>query len=261
MLLRKISAVLLAAVLAVGVQAKIITKSVPYEHAGVKLEGFLAYDDSVHGKRPGVLVVHEWWGLNDYVKDRAEQLAALGYVAFALDMYGAGVVTTDAKQAQQLVSQFYGKPLMAERARAGLDQLLATGLVADGKVASIGFCFGGSTSLVLAYNDARVSGVVSFHGSPIPAGPGAGNKAKILMLHGAADGFVPAEEITAFEKSMNEGHFDWQWINYAYAVHAFSNPGADKLGAANNIPIAYNEPAARRSWQHMQLFFKELFGR
>lgn len=261
MLLRKISAVLLAAVLAVGVQAKIITKSVPYEHAGVKLEGFLAYDDSVHGKRPGVLVVHEWWGLNDYVKGRAEQLAALGYVAFALDMYGAGVVTTDAKQAQQLVSQFYGKPLMAERARAGLDQLLATGLVADGKVASIGFCFGGSTSLVLAYNDARVSGVVSFHGSPIPAGPGAGNKAKILMLHGAADGFVPAEEITAFEKSMNEGHFDWQWINYAYAVHAFSNPGADKLGAANNIPVAYNEPAARRSWQHMQLFFKELFGR
>lgn len=260
MLLRKLSALLLAAALVAGAQAKIVTKSVPYEHAGVKLEGYLAYDDSSAGQRPGVLVVHEWWGLNDYVKGRAEQLAALGYVAFALDMYGAGVVTADPKKAGELAGQFYGKPLMAERARAGLDQLLATGLVAEGRTAAIGFCFGGSTSQALAYSGAPLAGIVSFHGGPIPAPAGASNRARILMLHGAADGFISREDIAAFEKSMNDGHFDWQWINYAYAVHAFSNPGADQIAAATGLPIAYNEPAARRSWQHMQLFFKELFG-
>lgn len=260
MLLRKLSALLLAAALVAGAQAKIVTKSVPYEHAGVKLEGYLAYDDSIAGQRPGVLVVHEWWGLNDYVKGRAEQLAALGYVAFALDMYGAGVVTADPKKAGELAGQFYGKPLMAERARAGLDQLLATGLVAEGRTAAIGFCFGGSTSQALAYSGAPLAGIVSFHGGPIPAPAGASNRARILMLHGAADGFISKEDIAAFEKSMNDGHFDWQWINYAYAVHAFSNPGADQIAAATGLPIAYNEPAARRSWLHMQLFFKELFG-
>jgi dienelactone hydrolase len=258
--LRKLSVFLLAAILAAGVQAKIITQSVPYEHGGVKLEGYLAYDDSIVGQRPGVLVVHEWWGLNDYVKGRAEQLAALGYVAFALDMYGAGVVTADPKKAGELAGQFYGKPLMAERARAGLDRLLATGLVAEGQTAAIGFCFGGSTSQALAYSGAPLAGIVSFHGGPIPAPAGASNRARILMLHGAADGFVSKEDIAAFEKSMNDGRFDWQWINYAHAVHAFSNPGADQIAAATGLPIAYNEPAARRSWQHMQLFFKELFG-
>lgn len=248
---------------AVALSAKVVTKPVAYEHAGVKLEGYLAYDDekvSDAKKAPGVLVVPEWWGLNDYAKSRADQLAQLGYVAFAADMYGAGVVTTDAKKAQEFANQFYGKPLMAERARAGLDQLLATGLVVREKVAAIGFCFGGSTSLILAYSGAPLAGVVSFHGSPFAAPSAAYNKVKILMLNGAADGFVPPEEITDFKKAMSEHHYDWQWIDYAYAVHAFSNPGADKLGAANGLPIAYNEPAARRAWQHMQMFLKEVFG-
>jgi dienelactone hydrolase len=251
-----------ATAVAVGASAKIVTQSVAYEHAGVKLEGFLAYDDSVTAPRPGVLVVHEWWGLNDYVKDRAQQLAALGYVAFALDMYGAGVVTSDAKKAGELAGQFYGNAAAwAARARAGLDQLLATGKVAPGQVASIGFCFGGSTSLVLAYSGAPLAGVVSFHGTPIPAAAGAANGAKVLMLHGAADVFIKPEEIAAFEQSLNAGKFDWQWISYAGAVHAFSNPGADALGKANNIPIFYQETAARRSWEHMKLFFAELFAR
>jgi dienelactone hydrolase len=244
--------------LAVNLEAKVVARAVAYEHDGVKLEGWLAYDDAAEGKRPGVLVVHEWWGLNDYVRGRAESLARLGYVAFALDMYGAGVVTADPKKAGELAGQFYGKPLMAGRARAGLDQLLATGMVAEGKVAAIGFCFGGSTSQALAYSGAPVAGIVSFHGGPVPAPAGAANKAKILMLHGAADFFIKPEEIMAFEKSMNDGGFDWQWISYSGAVHAFSNPDADKFGIKG---VAYQKAAAQRSWMHMQVFFAELFGR
>ena len=244
--------------LTTSMQAKLIKKPVAYEHAGVKLEGWLAYDDSVPGKRPGVLVVHEWWGLNDYARGRAEQLAALGYVAFALDMYGAGVVTSDPKKAGELAGQFYGKPLMAQRARAGLDQLLATGLVDEGRVAAIGFCFGGSTCQTLAYTGAPLAGIVSFHGGLVTAPAGASNTAKILMLNGAADAWVTREQVAAFEQALNAGGFDWQWVDYAGAVHAFSNPDAGKFGIPN---IAYNEPAARRSWQHMLQFFHELFAR
>ncbi len=248
----------LTALTSLSMHAKVVTKAVAYEHAGLQLEGWLAYDDSVKAPRPGVLLVHEWWGLNDYVRGRAEQLASMGYVAFALDMYGQGVLTDDAKKAGELAGQFYGKPLMAERARAGLEQLLKTGMVAEGKVAAIGFCFGGATCQTLAYSGAPLAGVVSFHGSPVPAPADAKVSAKILMLHGADDFFIKREEITAFEKAANAAKLDWQWINYAGAVHAFSNPGADKYGIKG---VAYNEPAARRSWAHMKLFFDEVFGR
>ncbi len=250
---------------AMTLNAKITTKSVTYEQAGVKLEGYLAYDDTkvaADGKTPGVLVVPEWWGLNDYAKSRAEQLAKLGYVAFAVDMYGAGVVTTDAKKAGELAGQFYGKPLMAERARAGLDQLLATGLVDPARVAAIGYCFGGSTVQALAYSGAPLAGIVSFHGGliPVPADAAQKNKAKILICHGAIDPFVKKEDIDAFLKSMNDGKFDYQFISYAGAVHAFTNPGADQLAKTTGLPIAYNAAADHRSWAHMKIFFKELFG-
>ncbi len=246
--------------------AKIITKPVAYEQAGVKLEGYLAYDDakvSADQKAPGVLVVPEWWGLTDYARGRAEQLARLGYVAFATDMYGAGVTTTDPKKAAELAGQFYGKPLMAERAQAGLDQLLATGLVEPGRVAAIGYCFGGSTVQALAYSGAPLAGIVSFHGGliPVPVDAAAKNKAKILICHGAVDPFVSKESIEAFMKAMNEGKFDYQFVSYAGAVHAFTNPGADQLAKTAGLPIAYNTAADHRSWAHMQLFFQELFAR
>lgn len=253
-----------AAVLAAStlLTAKVVTQAVPYEHDGVKLEGFLAYDDASTAPRPGVLVLPEWWGLNDYAKSRAQQLAELGYVAFAVDYYGAGVTTTEASRASELAKPFYGDAKKwAARGRAGLDQLLATGKVAPDKVAAIGFCFGGSAAQVLAYSGAPLAGIVSFHGSPIPPWEGAGNHAKLLMLHGAADLFIKPEEIAAFEKAADAGKFDWQWISYAGAVHAFSNPGADELGKKNNIPVRYHEPAARRSWEHMKLFFAELFAK
>jgi dienelactone hydrolase len=248
--------------LAAGAQAKLVTKSVPYEQGGVKLEGYLTYDDGIKGLRPGVLVVPEWWGLNDYIKGRAEQLAGMGYVAFAADMYGAGVVTTDPKKAGELAGQFYGKPLMAERAQAGLDQLTKTGLVDSKKIAAIGFCFGGATCQALAYSGAPLAGIVSFHGSLIPATPEAGakNKAKFLICHGAIDPFTKPEAIEAFKKSLDDGHFDYEFISYSGALHAFTNPDADAMRAATGLNgIGFNEAAARRSWQHMKLFFDEIF--
>lgn len=260
---------LLSTVLALGaavaLNAKIVTRPVAYEHAGVKLEGFLAYDDAKvapGAKAAGVLVIPEWWGLTEYPKHRAEQLAKLGYVAFAADMYGAGVVTDDPKRAGELAGQFYGKPLMAERAQAGLDQLLATGLVDAARVAAIGYCFGGSTVQALAYTGAPLAGVVSFHGGliPVPADAAAKTKAKILICHGAADGFVSPDSLAAFTKAMNEGKFDYQFISYAGAVHAFTNPKADEIAKKAGLPIAYHPLADKRSWGHMRQFFKEVLG-
>lgn len=263
MILRLLTCLAWAALAAAPLSAKIVTKPVAYTHAGVQLEGWLAYDDArvATGPLPGVLVLPEWWGLTDYPKSRAEQLARLGYVAFAADMYGAGVTTGDPQKAGELASQFYGQPLMAERARAGLDQLLATGLVAPGRVAAIGYCFGGATAQALAYSGAPLAGIVSFHGSLIPATPEAAarNRARFLVCHGAVDPFIKPEEISAFLRSLDEGKFDYQFISYAGAVHAFSNPQADEIARTAGIPVAYHPAADRRSWVHMQAFFAELF--
>jgi dienelactone hydrolase len=262
--MKKLFSTIVLLVAALSVHAKIVTKPVAYEQAGEKLEGWLAYDDArtAAGRLPGVLVVHEWWGLNDYVKGRAEQLARLGYVAFALDMYGKGVVTTDPKKATELSGRFYGQPLMAERAQAGLDQLLQTGLVDPARVAAIGYCFGGSTVQALAYSGAPLAGIVSFHGGliPVTADAAARTKARILVCQGALDPFVPKESRDAFLKSMDEGKFDYQFVTYAGAVHAFTNPEADRIRAATGLTgLGYNAAADRSSWAHMQVFFDEIF--
>ncbi len=246
-------------------QAAIVTRAVAYEHDGVKLEGWLAYDEqaATAGQLPGVLVVHEWWGLNDFAKERAEAIAALGYVAFALDMYGAGVVTDEPKRAGELAGQFYGKPLMAERARAGLDALLATGLVDETRVASIGFCFGGAVSQALAYSGAPLAGIVSFHGSLLPASAEAAqrNRARLLICHGAADNFIPKDNLDAFIRSLDAGALDYQFISYAGALHAFMNPGADAVRERHGLNIAYHPVAAARAWGHLRQFFAEIFAR
>jgi dienelactone hydrolase len=253
-------------VVAHSASAKVLAKSVAYEHAGVKLEGFLAYDDAraAKGKLPGVLVLPEWWGLTAYPKSRAEQLAAMGYVAFAADMYGAGVTTEDPKKAGELAGPFYGKPLMAERARAGLDQLLKSGLVDPAKVAAIGFCFGGSAAQALAYSGAPLAGIVSFHGGPVnaPAEVAGKVKAKFLLLNGAADPMIKPEAKAAHEKSLEDAKIDYQSVDYAHALHAFTNADADRLAQAGGLTgaVGYDEPAARRSWKAMQVFFDEIFG-
>lgn len=245
--------------------AEIVTKPIQYQQGGTSLQGYLTYDDTLtaKGKLPGVLVIHEWWGLNDFVKGRAEELAKLGYVAFAADMYGEGQSTTDPEKAKQLATQFYDKPsLMAERAQAGLDQLLKTDLVDPSKVAAIGFCFGGSVCQVLAYSGAPLQGIVVFHGGLVPAPEGAAekNKAKFLVLEGALDPSLKKETVEAFLKSLNDGKFDYQYLIYSGALHAFMNPDADKFHAAGLTMVAYNAEVAKRAWNQMQLFFKEIFG-
>ncbi|MCR6655453.1 MAG: dienelactone hydrolase family protein [Opitutus sp.] len=257
---------IVAVALAASAHAKIVTQSVAYEHDGVKLKGYLAYDDSKvtkSSKAPGVLVIPEWWGLNDYPKSRAEQLAKLGYVAFAADMYGADVVTLDPKKAGELAGQFYGKPLMAERAKAGLDQLKKHELVDADRLAAIGYCFGGSTVQALAFSGAPLAGVVSFHGGllPVPADAGTKVKAKLLICHGGADGFISKEEFDAFTKGVEAAKLDYVFVTYAGAVHAFTNPKADDVAKATGLPIAYNAAADARSWKHMQAFFDEIFAK
>jgi dienelactone hydrolase len=252
---------LLTLALSLNGQAKLVTKTVSYEQNGTKLEGYLAYDDAAtaKGKVPGVVLFPEWWGLNDYVKSRADQLAKMGYVAFAGDIYGDGQSTAEPAKAKELSSKFYGKPLMAERAQAALDQLLKTGLVSESKVAAIGFCFGGSASLALAYSGAPLAGVVTFHGGliPPPAEAAEKTKAKFLILHGALDPLVNKEVVDSFLKSMNDGRFDFQLVEYSGAMHSFTNPDADKYHLNG---IAYNAEAATRAWDQMRIFFGEVFG-
>ena len=242
-----------------GVQAEVITKTVQYRDGNTVLEGYLAYDDSIQGKRPGVLVVHEWWGLNTFTMKRAEEIARLGYIAFAVDMYGAGLKTSDPQIATKLSGTYRNdRKLMRERAVAGLDVLINNPLVASGKIAAIGYCFGGTTVLELARGHAPVVGVVSFHGgldTPAPAET-KDVKAKVLVLHGADDPFATKEQINAFMDEMIKSGADWQMIFYGGAVHSFTNPEADKFAIKG---IAYNEKADKRSWGAMRQFLDELF--
>jgi dienelactone hydrolase len=254
---------LFGAALLTQVQATVVTKTISYRQGDTELRGYLAYDDSVTSdkKAPGVLVFPEWWGVTDFVKGRAEALAKLGYVAFAADMYGDGEATTDRNKAKELMTSVAGKPSMGERAQAAYDQLSKTGLIDDSKVAAIGFCFGGACSQVLAYSGAPLKGIVSFHGGLVPASADAAkkNQAKFLILQGELDPLVPEAARAAFLKSMDEGKFDYQFLSYSGAVHAFMNPFADKARADGLEGVGYNPEVAARAWAQMQLFFKEIF--
>ncbi|HUU43155.1 MAG TPA: dienelactone hydrolase family protein [Planctomycetota bacterium] len=245
-----ISMLALAATLA---NAEVRAIAAEYRVGDTVLEGYFAYDDAVEGRRPGVLVVHEWWGLNDYAKRRARELAELGYVAFAVDMYGKGVLAKERDEAGKFAGALRGdRTLMRARVNAALEVLKGHALCDAKRTAAIGYCFGGGVVLELARSGADVTGVVSFHGNldtPDPA-DAKNIKAKVLVCHGADDPVVPAEQVLAFEKEMRDAKVDWQMIVYGGAVHAFTNRDA---GAS------YNAKADARSWQHMRLFFAEVF--
>ncbi len=239
-------------------QAALKTEVVKYKVGDVECQGFLAYDDQA-GKRPGILVAPEWWGLTDYAKHRAEQLAGLGYVALAMDPYGDGKTTDDPKEAGKLAGALKADlPKLRERAKAALDLLSRQETVDPEKLGAIGYCFGGTTVLELARSGADLKGLVSFHGGLATPNPkDAQNiKGRILICHGADDKFVSASEIAEFQQSMRDAKVDWQMNEYGGAVHAFTNPDADKHGIPN---IAYNEKADHRSWQAMKDFFHEVF--
>lgn len=249
---------LLVVSMALPLRAELVKKNVEYRHGDTVLEGYLVYQEGTTAKRPGVLVIHEWWGVNDYARSRAEQLAEMGYVAFALDMYGKGVLAKTHDEAAQLASQYRGQPIIRTRAQAGLDVLAKYELVDPERIAAIGYCFGGTTALELAYSGANLAGIVSFHGGLVNPQPQEAEKikAKLLVLHGADDPFVPPAQVDSFHNSLRDTPVDWQMIYYSDAVHTFTNPAA---GNDKSTGVAYNEKADRRSWQHMQLFFDEIF--
>ena len=239
-----------------------VGKTVQYRHGDTVLEGYLAYDDAVKGKRPGVLVIHEWSGLGPYERRRADQLAALGYVAFAADIYGKGVRPADPGLAAKEAAKYRGSdrgPLRA-RSAAGLARLAGLPQVDPERLAVIGYCFGGTAALELARSGAKMVGTVSFHGgldTPVPA-DALNIRGKVLVLHGADDPHVKPEQVTRFQQEMRMAKVDWQMIYYGGAVHSFSNPESGNVPAKG---AAYNEKADRRSWEAMKQFFEEIFSR
>lgn len=241
--------------------AAVRTETIEYRHGETLLEGYLAYDEVVQGPRPGILVVHEWKGLGSYVKGRAEQLAQLGYVAFAADMYGKGVRAKDHQEAAALAGLYRrDRALMRGRIVAALDALKASASVDPGRLAAIGYCFGGTTVLELARSGADVAGVVSFHGALDTPSPGETRsvRASILVLHGSDDPHVPASQVSAFEQEMRQAGADYRVIRYEGAVHSFTVPEAGQDPSAG---VAYHPEADHRSWEAMQRFFEEIFGR
>ncbi len=250
---------LLIAGLPTQVEAGVQSKTVPYTIGQSSYEGFLAWDDSIEGKRPGILVVHEWWGLNEYARSRAKQLAALGYVAFAVDMYGKGKVTAHpekagewAKMTTSNVDEWIGKAL------EGLKILQEDPKVDPDRLAAIGYCFGGATVMQLVYGGAPVKGVVSFHGSlPLPKkNQSIHNTVKVLIAHGDADPFLTSDHIRQFQAALDTAGIDWQMVLYSGAQHGFTNPSANQYGVKG---VQYHQQADQRSWTHMKQFLKELF--
>ena len=234
-------------------------KTIEYKEGKTVLEGYLVYDGAVQGKRPAVVVVPDWMGMSPFARDRADELAKLGYIALAADVYGKGVRPKDSTEASALVKIYKGnRPLLRARAKAALDTLLAQSQTDPSRVAAMGYCFGGTTALELARSGAPLAGVVTFHGgldTPTPA-DAKNIKGKVLALHGADDPFVPPAQVADFEKEMTDAKVDWQLVKYSGAVHAFAVPSA---GNDSSKGAAYNERAARRAWQAMKDFFVEIF--
>jgi dienelactone hydrolase len=245
--------------LAVTADAAVKTRLVEYKQGDTLLEGYLAWDDAKNGDRPGVLVVHEWTGINSHIRQRTEALAKLGYVAFAADIYGKGIRPAAQSDAAKTAGIYKSdRSLMRARARAGLNELKKQRFVDTQRLAAIGFCFGGTTVLELARDGADLRGVVSFHGGlSTPTPQDAKNiTARVLALHGADDPFVKADEVAAFQDEMRKANVDWQFVSYGNAVHSFTNIAA---GSDNSKGAAYNEKADRRSWEAMRSFFTEVF--
>lgn len=243
-------------------RAGVVGKPVEYTADSVHLKGYIAYDDKIKDKRPGVLVVHEWWGLNDYARKRADMLAELGYVALAVDMYGEGKVADHPDDAGKFASEtMKNMPAMKARFLAALELLKKNEAVDPTRIGAIGYCFGGGVVLTMARSGADLKGVVSFHGSLATAEPAARGKvkAKVLVCNGGADKFVTQDAIKNFKQEMKSAGVDFKFVSYEGAVHGFTNPAATELGTKFNMPLAYNEKADTKSWTEMQEFFKKIF--
>ncbi len=242
---------------------ELLTKEIEYEVEGVKHSGYLAVDTSNTAKRPGVLVFHEWWGHNDYARQRAEMLAQLGYVAFAVDMYGDDKHADHPKDAGKFAKEvFDNMPLAEKKMLAALDILHAQQLTDTDKTAAIGYCFGGAMVLHLARTGADIDVVASFHGSLGTQSPANEEtlKAKVLVFHGAADPFIPPEQVEAFLAEMKQANADLEFISYPDVKHSFTSPAADVFSERFDLPaLEYNEVADKDSWSKMLNYFESIF--
>lgn len=256
--MKTLGSILLALACASPLHAAIKSETVEYKQGDVMLEGVLTYDDALKGPLPGVLIVHQWKGLSDYEKKRAEMLAKLGYVAFCADIYGKGIRPQTVPEAGAQAGKYKSdRALLRQRVNAGLETFRKQSNVDTKRIAAIGYCFGGTAAIELARSGAGVSGVVSFHGgldSPAPA-DGRNIKCKVLACHGADDPFVKPSDLAAFQEEMKQSGADWQLVQYGGAVHSFTDWNAD--GA---IPGAkYDKRADGRSCEDMKQFFAEIF--
>jgi dienelactone hydrolase len=244
-------------------QAKVVGEEVDYTDNGVTLKGYLAYDKDIKAKRPGVLVVHEWWGMNDYARKRARMLAGMGYTALAVDMYGDGKTAShpdDAGKFASMVSK--NMPLEKSRFEAGMKLLESHKTVEKGQIAAIGYCFGGGVVLNMARLGEPLKAVASFHGTlatDTPAKPGV-VKAKVAVFTGADDPFAPEAQVAAFGDEMKAAGVDYRLVSYPGAKHSFTNPDADRLGKQFNLPLAYNAAADKDSWKQLGEFLDSVFG-
>ncbi|MGN6530312.1 MAG: dienelactone hydrolase family protein [Ginsengibacter sp.] len=233
--------------------------SINYEIDGKRYDGFIFYNEDQKGKRPGIVVVHEWWGLTDYTRMRAKELAKLGYIALAADMYGNGQIAPDPKVAQELATPFYKDPSLDKtRLDAAINFLKKYPQTDTAEIAAIGYCFGGSVVLNAAKLGSDLKGVVTFHGGLEGVKPPKGMKTKFLICHGGDDQFENPN-VAEFKKEMDSAGADYTFKIYPNATHAFSNPEATAMGQKFNMPIKYNAAADSASWNDMKVFLKKLF--
>lgn len=259
--MRFLASFLLISIITSSAQAAVITRNIYYKDGDVALRGTLAYDDAVDTKRPGVLIFPEWWGNNDYMKRRAREMAENGYIAFVADMYGTDKTTTKAAEAEEWSKPFYdNRIMMRRRARVGLDIIKQQANIDKSNIAAIGFCMGGTVALELARLGLNLKGVAAFHaGLEFPDKISVGKmKAKILILNGAADPMVPFSQQQNFIEEMQTAKADLQFVQYGGAMHAFTNPSANKFHIKG---VAYNAVAEKRSFDALQNFFNEIFAR
>lgn len=254
----KTSLITLFSLLASVAGATIVEKPVEYKVGEALYEGWHAYDDAAEGKRPSILVVHQWTGVSDNEKMRAKMLAELGYNVFVADVYGKGIRPQPPESGKEAGKYKNNRPLLRERVNAALSVLLKDSHTDTSKVACIGYCFGGTAAIELGRSGAALKGIVSFHGgldSPSPA-DGKNIKGKVLALHGADDPFVPAKDLAAFEQEMKDSGVDYKLVQYPGAVHSFTQKAA---GNDNSKGAAYNEAADKASWDEMKAFFGRIF--
>ncbi len=241
---------------------KVVGEEVSYSTDSTTMKGYISYDENMEGTRPGIIVVHEWWGHNEYTRDRAEMLAELGYTALAVDMYGDGKQAMHPEDAQKFSGAVFAN---LDEAKARFTQAIETlknhPSVDAEKISAIGYCFGGSVVLSMANAGYDLDAVAAFHsGVQLPIQPDAETlSAKVLVANGAADPFISAESVEAFKTAMEAAGADYKYIAYDSAVHAFTNPGADELGEQFGLPLAYNEAADEASWQELLALLNEVY--